>query len=119
MFIGLLVANGALAAVICAIAVFLFRAPLGGLLQRRFSADGARTAWRSCVALIFVAGLGIGTRYWDIQQYASPAGEAALTSNQFALELYKTGIATLLVVAVAFVVMLVAVWAASAASKKG
>lgn len=119
MFVALLLANALVAATVCGAALLLFRQPLTGLLNRRLSPEAANTAWRSFVLLVFVAGIGIGTRYWDIERYASAEGESALVRNLFVLELYKTGIGTLLLVAVAFVVLLLLTWLLSAGSRKG
>lgn len=118
MFVALLLANALVAATVCGAALLLFRQPLTGLLNRRLSPEAANTAWRSFVLLVFVGGIGVGTRFWDIERYASAEGEASLARNLFVLELYKTGIGTMLLVAVAFVVLLLVTWLLSAGARK-
>lgn len=119
MFVALLLANAVVAATVCGAALLLLRQPVTALLGRRLSPDAANTFWRSFVMLVFVAGIGAGTRFWELEHYASAEGEAALVRNLFVLELYKTGIGTMLLVAVAFVLLLLMTWLMSAGRPKG
>ncbi|MEN9314679.1 MAG: hypothetical protein RIS35_1072 [Pseudomonadota bacterium] len=118
MFIALLLANAVVAATVCGAALLLLRQSVTGLLGRRLSRAAASTVWRSFVLLVFVAGIGLGTRFWDLERYASTEGEAALVRNLFVLELYKTGIGTMLLVAVAFVLLLLVSWLMSSGQRK-
>jgi predicted secreted protein len=99
MFIMLLVANFAIAFIICFIIARIFRAPVGKILER-LVAEEIYSAWSNYIIFaIYVVGISGGVRVWDLEKYITPGttGTAPLelNSERWILEIYRTVIGAL------------------------
>lgn len=118
MFVTLLLANLAASLLVCLAAVLIFRLPLAKVLKDRFSEDAAAVWMKFILFTVFVIGISVGTRIWEIERYAEPQRSVTISQNLLALEVYKTVIATMQVSAVLLFVLLTVVGLAYLAKKK-
>jgi len=99
MFIYLLLVNFAFALLVCVILGWIFKRPIGAILQRIITEDIHRVWGRYMTFAIYVVGLSGGVRVWDLERYINPSGEnktiLELTRERWVLEVYRTLIGTL------------------------
>jgi hypothetical protein len=99
MFIMLLIANLAIALLVCFIIARIFRAPVGKILER-LVAEEIYSAWSNYIIFaIYVVGISGGVRVWDLEKYitSGTTGTAplVLNSERWILEIYRTVIGAL------------------------
>jgi len=103
MVISLLVVNFAVAALMSALVVMLFKKPISNILQKLVQ-DDIYLAWaRYLVFAIYVVGISGGVRVWELEKYLSPGKEGPngervvlqLTSERWVIEVYQTIIGSL------------------------
>ena len=101
MFLTLLLATLAIAAIVSFLVVRLFGSPIEGILQR-IIADDISQAWLKYLKFaIYVVGISKGVRVWELERYISPgrydekAQILELTADRWVLEVYRTIIETL------------------------
>lgn len=103
MVISLLVVNFAVAALMSALVVMLFKKPISNILQKLVQED-IYLAWaRYLVFAIYVVGISGGVRVWELEKYLSPGKEGPngervvlqLTSERWVIEIYQTIIGSL------------------------
>jgi len=95
MFVSLLLANVAASFLACLGIALIFYFPLAQLLRNQFSADAASVWIKFILFAVFVVGISVGTRIWELERYADPRSGGAISQDVLALEVYKTVIATL------------------------
>jgi len=95
MFIILLVSNLLLATTISLMVAAIFRRPLTIILQRRFSDEACNIWGRYILFFVGVMSIAIGTRIWEIERYLIGSVPTEISTDQLALELFRTAIATL------------------------
>lgn len=101
MFLTLLLATLAIAAIVSFLVVRLFASPIEGILKR-IIADDISQAWLKYLKFaIYVVGISKGVRVWELERYISPgrydekAQILELTTDRWVLEVYRTIIETL------------------------
>jgi hypothetical protein len=113
MFVVLLVASFALALVMSATVAWLFAKPIDGILHRFVGDRISATLSKYLRFTTVVVGISAGTRVRPLEEYiAAPSYNkadlrAALTQEFWALELYRTFVATLQGIALMFFVVAV------------
>jgi len=117
MFISFLIANLLVAILVCAVIALPFRSSLLKYLKSRFSEEASVVWARYLVLAIFIIGISVGTRVWDLEKFVSSTDSIVLTPDLAALEIYKTTIATLQIVATLLFVILVVAWISSLIKK--
>lgn len=118
MFVTLLLANLVASLLVCLATVLIFSFPLAKVLKDRFSEDAAAVWMKFILFTVFVIGISVGTRIWEIERYADPQKGGAISQNLLVLEVYKTVIATMQVSAVLLFVLLTVVGLTYLARKK-
>lgn len=99
MFILLLFVSFMVSVLVCFFIARVFQKPVRSILQRLIS-DEVYTAWTKYLTFaIYVVGISVGVRVWDLQKYITPKTEGGtvleLTRDRWVLELYWTVIGTL------------------------
>ena len=99
MFILLLFVSFMVSVLVCLFIARVFQKPVRSILQRLIS-DEVYTAWTKYLTFaIYVVGISVGVRVWDLQKYITPKTEGGtvleLTRDRWVLELYWTVIGTL------------------------
>jgi len=99
MFILLLFVSFMVSVLVCFFIARVFHKPVRSILQRLIS-DEVYTAWTKYLTFaIYVVGISVGVRVWDLQKYITPKTEGGtvleLTRDRWVLELYWTVIGTL------------------------
>ena len=113
MFVALLVASFVLALVMSATVAWLFAKPIDGILHRFIGDRISATLSKYLRFATVVVGISAGTRVRPLEEYiAAPSYNkaelrAALTQEFWALELYRTFVATLQGIALMFFVVAV------------
>jgi hypothetical protein len=113
MFVALLVASFVLALVMSATVAWLFAKPIDGILHRFLGDRISATLSKYLRFATVVVGISAGTRVRPLEEYiAAPSYNkadlrAALTQEFWALELYRTFVATLQGIALMFFVVAV------------
>ena len=118
MFITLLLANLAASFLVCLVTVLIFYFPVARAFKSRFTEATASLWMKFILFAIFVIGMSVGTRIWDIERYADSQTGVVISQDLLALEVYKTVIATMQVSAVLLFVLLAMVGLAYLARKK-
>jgi hypothetical protein len=118
MFITLLLVNLTASLLVCLATVLIFRSPLVKLVKSHFAEEAAAVWIKFILFTIFVIGISVGTRLWDIEKYIDPQTGGTINQDLLALEIYKTVIATMQVNAVLFFVLLAVVGIVYLAKKK-
>ena len=113
MFVALLVASFVLALIMSATVAWLFAKPIDGILHRFVGDRISATLSKYLRFATVVVGISAGTRVRPLEEYiAAPSYNkadlrAALTQEFWALELYRTFVATLQGIALMFFVVAV------------
>jgi len=113
MFVALLVASFVLALIMSATVAWLFAKPIDGILHRFVGDRISVTLSKYLRFATVVVGISAGTRVRPLEEYiAAPSYNkadlrAALTQEFWALELYRTFVATLQGIALMFFVVAV------------
>ena len=99
MFILLLFVSFMVSVLVCFFIARVFQKPVRSILQRLIS-DEVYTSWTKYLTFaIYVVGISVGVRVWDLQKYITPKTEGGtvleLTRDRWVLELYWTVIGTL------------------------
>ncbi|HTP78918.1 MAG TPA: hypothetical protein VMM57_00790 [Bacteroidota bacterium] len=99
MFILLLFVSFMVSVLVCLFIARVFQKPVRSILQRLIS-DEVYTSWTKYLTFaIYVVGISVGVRVWDLQKYITPKTEGGtvleLTRDRWVLELYWTVIGTL------------------------
>lgn len=122
MFITLLLSNFCISLMICLVTALLFSGLVGRYLKGSFGEDSSALWVRYLVFLIYIIGVSVGTRIWEIERYAARpevGGKTIeLTHDLMALEIYKTLLATLQIDAVLLFTFLLVAWIALVMKKK-
>ncbi|KUG03911.1 hypothetical protein ASZ90_018691 [hydrocarbon metagenome] len=119
MIIMLLAIIFLVSAVVCFIIARIFKAPLETILQRLIPEDISQAWLKYLQFAIYVVGISNGVRIWELEKYITPEyiGDKGqqfyvLTTERWALEIYRTVIGTLSGIAwmllVFFVIALIA-----------
>jgi hypothetical protein len=99
MFLTLLVITFLIALATSALVARVFSRPLKRILDRLVTEDLSVTWKRYLSFAIYVVGVSGGVRVWELEKYIVPRGKEetaiALTSDRWALEIYKSFIGTL------------------------
>ena len=113
MFVALLVASFVLALIMSATVAWLFAKPIDGILHRFVGDRISATLSKYLRFATVVVGISAGTRVRPLEEYiAAPSYNkadlrSALTQEFWALELYRTFVATLQGIALMFFVVAV------------
>jgi hypothetical protein len=99
MFIRLLIVTFAVSLATCVVAGLLFHRPVTAILKRILGEE-LSGAWRRYITFaVYVVGVSGGVRIWQLEKYVTPTSPApepiALTTDRWALEVYRTVIETL------------------------
>lgn len=106
MFVAFLAGNFLVSLLISMGLVLLIYRPTVNFLKRHFHEESI-TLWCRLIGIgIVVSAIGIGTRVWDLEAFIEPTGQFHLTRDQVALEIYKTAVATMQVIALLLFVLL-------------
>lgn len=118
MFIVLIVANLLTASLITLLSIAVLRRPLNALIEKRFGAEEGGIWSRAILFFISTLSVAVGTRIWDIERYVAADTVTPITSDQLALELFRTAVATLASNALFTFIVLIAMWLALLARRK-
>lgn len=102
MFMSLFVVTFVVAAAMCFLVTVLFRKSIGAILAQLVSQEIAG-AWRRYLTFaIYVVGISGGVRVWGLERYIAPRPQEMgiiLNADRWTLEVYRTVIETLQVLA--------------------
>ena len=105
MFIALLLVTFAIAAATSFVVARAFHNPVAVILARIVPGELALAWQRYVVFAIYLVGINGGVRIWELEKYVAPNGagqvQLDLTSNRWALEVYRTLIESLQSIALA------------------
>jgi hypothetical protein len=99
MLITLLIFNFLVSFITCSIIAYFFKKPLDKIFLRLVKEDIYQAWSRYTLFAIFVVGISGGVRVWDMEKYLTTDTKGALsiilTSERWALEIYKSIMGTL------------------------
>ena len=98
MFITLLLLSLLVSIIVSTIVAWFFRIPIQKILQKFIPEDIVNAWYRFIIFALYVVGISGGNRIWEYEKYIGSTDQtavAALTSERWVLELYRTMLDTL------------------------